>query len=120
MWPARKLVFRTHPPALRQMLDDQVDEIELGTAQLPFRDEPVKRALGRCAVEPNEGSKKQAKAMDNDLWIAACALRHSVPLISNNRKHFEKISGLQLISLALEKAPAVPTKKNLFDGDREE
>jgi predicted nucleic acid-binding protein len=57
---------------------------------------------------------------DNDLWIAACALRHSVPLISNNRKHFEKISGLQLISLALEKAPAVPTKKSLFDRDREE
>jgi tRNA(fMet)-specific endonuclease VapC len=25
---------------------------------------------------------------DNDLWIAACAVRHSIPLISNNRKHF--------------------------------
>jgi tRNA(fMet)-specific endonuclease VapC len=38
---------------------------------------------------------------DNDLWIAACALRHSIPLISNNRRHFEKVPGLQLISLAL-------------------
>src|SRR2546422_3906441 len=25
---------------------------------------------------------------DNDLWIAASAVRHSIPLISNNRKHY--------------------------------
>jgi len=37
---------------------------------------------------------------DNDLWIAAFALRHSVPLVSNNRRHFERISGLTLISEA--------------------
>ena len=36
----------------------------------------------------------------HDLWIAACALRHSIPLVSNNRKHFERISGLELISEA--------------------
>lgn len=34
----------------------------------------------------------------NDLWIASCAIRHSIPLISNNRKHFEKIPTLTLIS----------------------
>lgn len=33
---------------------------------------------------------------DTDLWIAACALRHSVPLVSNNRTHFEGIPGLVL------------------------
>jgi tRNA(fMet)-specific endonuclease VapC len=37
-------------------------------------------------------------AADNDLWIAACAVRHSIPLISNNRKHFEVIPELVLIS----------------------
>ena len=37
---------------------------------------------------------------DNDLWIAACAIRHSVPLITNNRRHFEVIPGLQVISEA--------------------
>ncbi len=37
---------------------------------------------------------------DNDLWIAACAVRHSIPLISNNRAHFEGIPGLVLISEA--------------------
>jgi hypothetical protein len=33
----------------------------------------------------------------NDLWIAACAVRHGLPLISNNRKHFDGIPGLALI-----------------------
>jgi tRNA(fMet)-specific endonuclease VapC len=37
---------------------------------------------------------------DNDLWIAACAVRHSIPLVSNNRAHFENIPGLVLISEA--------------------
>ncbi len=37
---------------------------------------------------------------DNDLWIAASAVRHSIPLISNNRSHFEHIPGLVLISEA--------------------
>jgi len=36
----------------------------------------------------------------NDLWIAACAVRHSIPLISNNRKNFENIPELVLISEA--------------------
>jgi predicted nucleic acid-binding protein len=26
----------------------------------------------------------------NDLWIASCAIRHSIKLITNNRKHFEQ------------------------------
>jgi tRNA(fMet)-specific endonuclease VapC len=37
---------------------------------------------------------------DNDLWIAACAVRHSIALVSNNRAHFENIPGLALISEA--------------------
>ena len=34
---------------------------------------------------------------DNDLWIAAFALRHSIPLVSNNRRHFQRVPGLTLI-----------------------
>lgn len=40
---------------------------------------------------------------DNDLWIAACAVRHSIPLVSNNQTHFEGIPGLILIT----EAPAI-------------
>lgn len=36
----------------------------------------------------------------NDLWIAACAIRHSIPLVSNNFKHFNGIPGLILKSEA--------------------
>ena len=37
---------------------------------------------------------------DNDLWIAACAVRHSIPLITHNRRHFEGIPGLNIVSEA--------------------
>jgi predicted nucleic acid-binding protein len=37
---------------------------------------------------------------DNDIWIAAFALRRSIPLVSNNRRHFENIPGLVLITEA--------------------
>lgn len=35
---------------------------------------------------------------DNDMWIAASAVRHNIPLISHNRDHFTDIPGLVLIS----------------------
>jgi tRNA(fMet)-specific endonuclease VapC len=34
----------------------------------------------------------------NDLWIATCAVRHSITLITHNRKHFEKVPRLKFIS----------------------
>ena len=33
-----------------------------------------------------------------DSWIAATALRHEMPLVTHNRKHFENIPGLKIIS----------------------
>jgi tRNA(fMet)-specific endonuclease VapC len=35
---------------------------------------------------------------DFDLLISATALRHSLTLLTNNRKHFEGVSGLQIES----------------------
>jgi tRNA(fMet)-specific endonuclease VapC len=35
---------------------------------------------------------------DNDLWIAATALRHRLPLVTHNRRDFSDIPGLTLIS----------------------
>jgi predicted nucleic acid-binding protein len=35
---------------------------------------------------------------DNDLWIAATALAFSLPLVSRNTRHFDRVAGLQVIS----------------------
>ena len=35
-----------------------------------------------------------------DAWMAATALLYRIPLISHNRNHFSRVSGLQLISEA--------------------
>lgn len=45
-----------------------------------------------------EAASKGRSISPNDLWIAACAIRHSIPLVSNNRKHFEGIPELVLRS----------------------
>lgn len=37
---------------------------------------------------------------DNDLWLAACAMRHSIRLVTHNRRHFEGIPGLEFMSEA--------------------
>ncbi len=40
-----------------------------------------------------------------DAWIAAAALRHDVPLITNNASHYMDIPGLKLVSHADETTP---------------
>jgi predicted nucleic acid-binding protein len=34
-----------------------------------------------------------------DAWVAACALRHYLPLVTHNPKHFEQISGLDIVTV---------------------
>ena len=36
---------------------------------------------------------------DTDLWIGATAMRHGLTLLTNNRRHFERIAGLGIISV---------------------
>lgn len=36
----------------------------------------------------------------SDAWIAAAALRYRIPLATHNRKHFQHISGLKIVSYA--------------------
>lgn len=35
---------------------------------------------------------------DNDTWIAATALAYQLPLVTHNRRHFDPVPGLELVS----------------------
>ena len=45
-----------------------------------------------------ERHRKGRPISDNDAWIAACTVRHGIPLITHNAKDFDSITALQLIS----------------------
>jgi predicted nucleic acid-binding protein len=62
------------------------------------------RQFGRLKAER---AKAGREVPANDLWIAACAVRHSIPLVSHNSKHFREIPGLTLIT---EPEPPKPSK----------
>lgn len=49
----------------------------------------------------------------NDLWIAACALRHSLPLVTHNFSHFDGIPKLKIITQGNRPSPLHPGR--LFD-----
>jgi tRNA(fMet)-specific endonuclease VapC len=51
----------------------------------------------------------------NDVWIATCAIRHSIPLATHNYKHFEGIPRLRLLTEANRPVPA--KTGDLFSGD---
>lgn len=55
----------------------------------------------RANLKTQSGS---TRVLQNDLWIAACAIRHNLPLVTNNRRDFEGIPGLNIIS----EAPSKP------------
>lgn len=52
----------------------------------------------KSTLKNTDGSDRVVAS--NDLWIAACAVRHSLTLVTNNRKHFTGIPGLKIISEA--------------------
>jgi tRNA(fMet)-specific endonuclease VapC len=62
-------------------------------------DDDVCREYGRLAAIPIPAGNRTLSA--NDRWIAACALRHSLPLVTNNRRHFEAIPGLEMVTGAI-------------------
>lgn len=36
---------------------------------------------------------------DTDLWIGATAMRHGLTLLTNNRRHFQRMQGLSVVSV---------------------
>lgn len=69
-----------------------LEEAIAATALLPY-DIPLCREYGRAKSSLAKG----VNVPSNDLWIAVSAIRHGLPLLTHNRKDFERIPRLNLI-----------------------
>ena len=61
---------------------------------IPY-DHEIARCYGRVMVERK---RRGTPLAPNDAWIAACAARHSVPLVTHNPKDFEGITSVNVIT----------------------
>lgn len=61
---------------------------------IPY-DVEIARCYGRVVAERQRMGRPISC---NDGWIAACTVRHAVPLITHNVRDFENITALQVIS----------------------
>lgn len=61
---------------------------------IPY-DHEIARCYGRLAAERRRIGKPMSL---HDAWIAACAVRHGVPLVTHNAKDFNNVSHLQVIT----------------------
>jgi tRNA(fMet)-specific endonuclease VapC len=62
-------------------------------------DHDVARCYGRLVTERETQGRR---IQPNDAWIAACAVRHAVPLVTHNAKDFEGITSLDIITETVE------------------
>ncbi len=61
---------------------------------IPY-DHDIARYYGRLVAERR---RKGNPIGPNDAWIAACAARHGVPLVTHNAKDFEGITALEVLT----------------------
>ena len=60
---------------------------------------PYDHEIARCYGRLVAGQQKRGRTIaPNDAWIAACAVRHGVPLVTHNAKDFNGISSLEVIT----------------------
>ena len=55
-----------------------------------------------CRIYGQQRGRLRARNADtgnNDIWIGATAIRHGLTLLTNNRRHFEGMEGLSIISM---------------------
>ncbi len=80
--------------------DPENDERELTEFLRAFPiidlDVPICRIFG---LERARLRAMETPIQDLDLLIGATALHHDLTLLSNNRRHFERLSGLRIISV---------------------
>lgn len=75
-------------------------EAHLEAAVVVPYDVDICRTYARLKTSLRTQSGSAGVVDSNDLWIAACAVRHGIPLITHNRRHFEGIAGLNIVSEA--------------------
>ena len=80
----------TDPHGNEAALQDFIDGVSLVGI-----DEDTSRVFGR---ERGRLRREGQMISDFDLLIAATCLRHDLTLLSNNRRHFERVGGLTMIS----------------------
>lgn len=73
---------------------DQLEHTLRKFLVIPY-DNGIARCYGRLVAERQRNGNPIAP---NDAWIAACAVRHAVPLVTHNSKHFSGISMLEIIT----------------------
>ena len=61
---------------------------------IPY-DRGIARCYGRLVAERQRAGRPISP---NDAWIAACAVRHDVPLVTHNPKDFEGITALKIVT----------------------
>ncbi len=104
-------------PAIQYLLDNPHDEIAMSVitrAELArgfqsqaswaafcsgFTVFPLEDPVLWAAAEIYRDLRKMGIPIaDNDLWIAATAVYHGVALVTDDRKHFERIKGLNVVA----------------------
>ncbi len=65
----------------------------LATVTVLFYDEASARRFG---LVKSDLERAGTPLSDLDLQIACIALQHNVPLVTHNRRHFERVSGLAI------------------------
>ena len=61
---------------------------------IPY-DNRIARCYGRLVAERQRDGNPIAP---NDAWIAACAVRHAVPPVTHNGRHFDGIRSLEVVT----------------------
>ena len=68
----------------------------LSEIDVVYIDDEVCRIYGQQRGRLRAGN---ADTGNNDIWIGATAMRHGLTLLSNNRRHFERMEELSVVSV---------------------
>lgn len=74
---------------------ESLDQVLLGYTILGFDSETAWR-WAEVAAHQRRGGRDQKDR--GDWWIAACALRHGLPLVTHNARDFVGIPGLEVVT----------------------